>query len=56
MRPLTRQKLRSGDGDFGPFQSLLAVLASPYDEQPGREEYAEPPAPEERVLQTFCGT
>lgn len=43
-------------GDFGPFQSLLAVLARPFDEQPDMEEYAQPPADEERVLQTFCGT
>lgn len=42
--------------DFGPFQSLLTVLARPFDEQPEMEEYAQPPAHEERVLQTFCGT
>jgi len=44
------------EGDFGPFQSLLVVLARPFDEQPEMEEYAQPPADEERVLQTFCGT
>src|SRR5690606_7789330 len=43
-------------GDFGPFEKLLAILAHPYDEQPKMEEYALPPANEERVLQTFCGT
>lgn len=42
--------------DFAPFEDLLAVLAQPYDEQPGREDYALPPAPHERVLATFCGT
>ncbi len=42
--------------DFAPFEDLLAVLARPYDEQPGREDYALPPAPHERVLATFCGT
>lgn len=42
--------------DFAPFQRLLAVLARPFDEQPEMEAYAEPPAHEERVLQTFCGT
>jgi uncharacterized protein YdiU (UPF0061 family) len=42
--------------DFGPFEELLAVLATPYDEQPGREAYALPPAAHERVLATFCGT
>lgn len=44
------------DGDFGPFQHLLAVLARPFDEQPEMEAYARPPADEERVLRTFCGT
>lgn len=44
------------DGDFGPFETLAAVLASPYDEQPAHAEYALPPHPEERVWQTFCGT
>jgi uncharacterized protein YdiU (UPF0061 family) len=43
-------------GDFGPFESLLAVLERPYQDQPGLERYASPPAEHERVLQTFCGT
>jgi uncharacterized protein YdiU (UPF0061 family) len=43
-------------GDFGPFEALLAVLARPYEERPGLERYALPPAADERVLQTFCGT
>lgn len=44
------------DDDLGLFQILLGVLGRPFDEQPGMEEYAQPPAHEERVLQTFCGT
>jgi uncharacterized protein YdiU (UPF0061 family) len=44
------------DDDFGPFEELLTVLAEPYAEKPAFAEYAEPPAPDERVLQTFCGT
>lgn len=42
--------------DFGPFEQLLEVLARPFEERPGFELYAQPPKPEERVLQTFCGT
>jgi protein adenylyltransferase len=42
--------------DFAPFEELLAVLATPFEDQPAFAAYAEPPQPEERVLQTFCGT
>jgi serine/tyrosine/threonine adenylyltransferase len=42
--------------DYAPFEELLAVLARPYDDQPGYERYAEPPQEHERVLRTFCGT
>ena len=42
--------------DFGPFHELLSILEHPYDDQPGRAEYEQPPAPAERVLRTFCGT
>jgi uncharacterized protein YdiU (UPF0061 family) len=44
------------EGDFAPFHDMLAVVTQPFEEQPGMERYAEPPAPEQRVLQTFCGT
>jgi uncharacterized protein YdiU (UPF0061 family) len=43
-------------GDYQPFRRLLAILQRPYDEQPESGEYARPPQPSERVLQTFCGT
>jgi serine/tyrosine/threonine adenylyltransferase len=43
-------------GDYAPFEELGRVLARPYEEQPARAEYAEPPLPGERVLHTFCGT
>jgi serine/tyrosine/threonine adenylyltransferase len=43
-------------GDFAPFEELIAVLARPYNDQPQFAAYAEPPLPEQRVLQTFCGT
>jgi uncharacterized protein YdiU (UPF0061 family) len=42
--------------DFGPFEELLTVLSKPYDDQPAFARYADPPEPNERVLQTFCGT
>ncbi len=44
------------DGDFSLFEALLSVLSHPYDEQPAFVAYMDPPKPEERVLQTFCGT
>jgi uncharacterized protein YdiU (UPF0061 family) len=42
--------------DFAPFHMLVEILGRPYDDQPEHEAYRLPPAPEERVLQTFCGT
>jgi uncharacterized protein YdiU (UPF0061 family) len=42
--------------DFTPFEELLTVLATPYEDQPALAGYAEPPEPHQRVLQTFCGT
>ncbi|HLM66575.1 MAG TPA: YdiU family protein [Longimicrobium sp.] len=42
--------------EFAPFEELLAVLARPYDSQPAFARYMEPPAAQERVTQTFCGT
>jgi uncharacterized protein YdiU (UPF0061 family) len=46
----------TNNGDLEPFRRLLGVLAHPFHEQPDREDHARPPAHEERVLQTFCGT
>ena len=42
--------------DYAPFEELLTVLAKPFDDQPGFARYAAPPAPSDRVHQTFCGT
>jgi uncharacterized protein YdiU (UPF0061 family) len=42
--------------DFTVFGDLLAVLEHPFEESVGRQAYAQPPLPAERVLQTFCGT
>lgn len=44
------------EGDFAPFEALNEVLARPFEQQPGRERYAQPAEPAERVLRTFCGT
>ncbi len=43
-------------GDLAPFERLVAVLAHPFADQPDHAVLALPPAPTERVLQTFCGT
>jgi len=43
-------------GDFEPFEALTRALARPYDDQPNFAHLAEPPLPEERVEETFCGT
>ena len=44
------------NADFAPFEELLAVLARPFDDQPGFEHLAVPPTEQERVRATFCGT
>jgi uncharacterized protein YdiU (UPF0061 family) len=43
-------------GDFAPFERLVAVLSRPYDPAEADLDLAAPPAPEDRVTQTFCGT
>ena len=43
-------------GDLHVMQRLLAVLAKPYENEHDHPEYSAPPAPSERVYQTFCGT
>jgi len=43
-------------GDFAPFREMLAALADPFGDRPEFLLYEQPPQPEERVLQTFCGT
>jgi uncharacterized protein YdiU (UPF0061 family) len=42
--------------DFAPFEEFSEVLAAPYVERAAFARYANPPQPQERVLQTFCGT
>jgi uncharacterized protein YdiU (UPF0061 family) len=43
-------------GDFTPFDVLADVLARPYDDQPEHAYLGDPPGPEQRDYQTFCGT
>jgi hypothetical protein len=39
------------------FEQLLAVVARPFEERPGLEQYTEPGPPEfTEGYQTFCGT
>ena len=42
--------------DLQPFESLVSVLAKPYEDQPGMERFAVPARPGEVVTATFCGT
>jgi serine/tyrosine/threonine adenylyltransferase len=42
--------------DYAPFEELLSVLSKPFEDQPGFAAYTEPPEPDQRVTQTFCGT
>ncbi|MBR0713798.1 YdiU family protein [Bradyrhizobium liaoningense] len=44
------------DNGYAPFEELVKVLAKPFDDQPEFAAYADPPLPDQRVLQTFCGT
>ena len=45
-----------GFGDLGPAHRLLEILADPYDTRLDDSDYRQPPPPEQRVYQTFCGT
>ena len=42
--------------DYSVFNKLHEVLQNPFVLQPGKESYQRPPAPEEIVHRTFCGT
>jgi uncharacterized protein YdiU (UPF0061 family) len=43
-------------GDLGPFETLMAALAHPFDDDPAFAAYTDPPAEGEHVTHTFCGT
>jgi uncharacterized protein YdiU (UPF0061 family) len=42
--------------DLGPFEALLAALATPFEDRPEHRRFQAPPEPDEIVQQTFCGT
>ena len=45
------------EGDFDPFHALVERLAAPFDDaDPADDPLAPPPAPDEAVHRTFCGT
>jgi uncharacterized protein YdiU (UPF0061 family) len=55
---LVERVIRSAEDheDVSLFHELMEVLAAPYEDQPGRELYSNPPKFNEIVKQTFCGT
>lgn len=42
--------------DFGPFHTLVDILAQPFEFNDAQARYAKPPRPDQVVRQTFCGT
>jgi uncharacterized protein YdiU (UPF0061 family) len=44
------------EGDLGPFERLLGLLAKPFEDRPEAADLARPPGPEARGYRTFCGT
>ena len=44
------------DGDINPLEAFLQALANPWDEGHDAYYYMRPPAPDEVVQKTFCGT
>ncbi len=51
------EALQAGEkADLEPFLTLLKALENPYEDGDHLTPYQSPPKPEEKVLQTFCGT
>jgi uncharacterized protein YdiU (UPF0061 family) len=46
----------AAEGDLTPFNALLAAVRRPFDDGPGQAPFMAPPAVDERVTRTFCGT
>lgn len=53
---IERAIVQTNSGEYEIFNSLKEVLQNPYSENPEYSEYAVPPAVEERIAETFCGT
>ena len=43
-------------GDMGPFERLVGVLAHPFEQRPGLDDYAQPAPESFRPYRTYCGT
>jgi serine/tyrosine/threonine adenylyltransferase len=51
------ETLQAGEeGNHKPFHDLMKALENPYEDGDHLKPYQAPPKPEEKVLQTFCGT
>ena len=46
----------TSDDNFEPFHTMLEVVTNPFEEQAGREEFAQPAPEEFGTYRTFCGT
>ena len=46
----------SNEDDFGPFHTLMDILARPHEYDKSLAVYATPPRDDQVVRQTFCGT
>jgi uncharacterized protein YdiU (UPF0061 family) len=44
------------EGDLAPLDTLMGVLAFPFEERADNRPFRLPPEPHEVVQQTFCGT
>ena len=54
---LVEEALQAAENDdLEPFETLLAIWAKPYEDQPDRARYTVGPRPDQVVHQTFCGT
>ncbi len=44
------------EGNFSLFQTMQEILLTPYNEKPQYLKFSQAPTPQQRVLNTFCGT